>query len=96
MIYAKKPTRRRNGETYRRALRRSGIQSDAYIRPMGYKADEVIGVRLHDLRDECTSRRSLSGNYIDIDRALTVGVSSWRRIDDNIDPRAGQDHGSVH
>jgi branched-chain amino acid aminotransferase len=26
------------------------------------------------------------GNYIDIDRALKVGVSSWKRVDDNMIP----------
>src|SRR5687768_4929856 len=33
-------------------LQRSGIRTDAYMRPMMYKADEIIGVRLHNLRDE--------------------------------------------
>jgi branched-chain amino acid aminotransferase len=67
-------------------LRRSGIYTDAYIRPMAYKADEIIGVRLHNLRDELYITVQPFGNYIDIDRALNVGVSSWRRIDDNMIP----------
>jgi len=67
-------------------LRRSGIYADAYIRPMAYKADEIIGVRLHNLRDELYITVQPFGNYIDIDRALNVGVSSWRRIDDNMIP----------
>lgn len=67
-------------------LRRSAIYTDAYIRPMAYKADEVIGVRLHNLRDELYITVQPFGNYIDIDRALNVGVSSWRRIDDNMIP----------
>jgi branched-chain amino acid aminotransferase len=67
-------------------LRRSGIYTDAYIRPMAYKADEVIGVRLHNLRDELYITVQPFGNYIDIDRALNVGVSSWKRIDDNMIP----------
>ncbi|HET6261746.1 MAG TPA: branched-chain amino acid transaminase [Chloroflexia bacterium] len=70
-------------------LRQSGLYQDAYIRPMAYKADEVIGVRLHNLRDELYITVQPFGNYIDIDRALKVGVSSWKRIDDNmIPPRA--------
>jgi branched-chain amino acid aminotransferase len=70
-------------------LRQSGIYQDAYMRPMAYKADEVIGVRLHNLRDELYITVQSFGNYIDIDRALKVGVSSWKRIDDNmIPPRA--------
>jgi len=67
-------------------LRRSGLYTDAYIRPMAYKADEAIGVRLHNLRDELYVAVLPFGNYIDIDRALNVGVSSWKRIDDNMIP----------
>lgn len=67
-------------------LRRSEIHQDAYIRPMAYKADEIIGVRLHNLRDELYITVQPFGNYIDIDRALKVGVSSWKRIDDNMIP----------
>jgi branched-chain amino acid aminotransferase len=67
-------------------LRDSGIYTDAYIRPMAYKADEIIGVRLHNLRDELYVTVQPFGNYIDIDRALNVGVSSWRRVDDNMIP----------
>jgi branched-chain amino acid aminotransferase len=67
-------------------LRESGIYTDAYIRPMMYKADEIIGVRLHNLRDDLYITVQPFGNYIDIDRALNVGVSSWKRIDDNMIP----------
>ncbi len=67
-------------------LRASGIYTDAYIRPMMYKADEVIGVRLHNLRDDLYITVQPFGNYIDIDRALKVGVSSWKRVDDNMIP----------
>ena len=71
-------------------LKRSGIQTDAYIRPMGYKSDEVIGVRLHDLHDEMYITVQPFGNYIDIDRAINVGVSSWKRVDDNMIPARGK------
>jgi branched-chain amino acid aminotransferase len=67
-------------------LRGSGLYTDSYIRPMAYKADEVIGVRLHNLRDELYIAVLPFGNYIDIDRALNVGVSTWKRIDDNMMP----------
>jgi branched-chain amino acid aminotransferase len=67
-------------------LRASGLYTDSYIRPMAYKADEVIGVRLHNLRDELYVTVQPFGNYIDIDRALKVGVSSWKRVDDNMIP----------
>ena len=32
-------------------LRKEGFQQDVYIRPLVYKADEGIGVKLHDVRD---------------------------------------------
>ena len=32
-------------------LRREGYREDCYIRPLVYKSDEKIGVRLHDLHD---------------------------------------------
>src|SRR2546426_3373320 len=67
-------------------LRRSGIRQDAYVRPSVYKASEVIGVRLHDLKDDLYIAVQPFGNYIDIDRALNVGVSSWKRVDDNMIP----------
>jgi len=67
-------------------ISRSGIYQDTYIRPMVYKADETIGVRLHNLRDELYITVQPFGNYIDIDRALSLGVSSWKRIDDNMIP----------
>lgn len=70
-------------------IRRSEIRQDTYIRPMVYKSSEAIGVRLHDLAEDLVIIVTPFGNYIDIDRALNVGVSSWQRIDDNmIPPRA--------
>src|SRR5215211_5843023 len=53
---------------------------------MVYKSTETIGVRLHDLAEDLLIIVQPFGNYIDIDRALKVGVSSWRRIDDNMVP----------
>jgi branched-chain amino acid aminotransferase len=67
-------------------LRRSGLREDAYIRPIAYKSSELIGVRLHDLDTGFTVFALPFGNYVDIDRGLSVGVSSWRRVDDNAIP----------
>ena len=33
-------------------LRQDGYHRDVYIRPLAYKADETIGVKLHELIDE--------------------------------------------
>jgi branched-chain amino acid aminotransferase len=71
-------------------LRDSGLYTDSYIRPMMYKADEIIGVRLHDLRSELYITVQPFGNYIDIHRALSVSTSTWKRIDDNMIPARGK------
>jgi branched-chain amino acid aminotransferase len=67
-------------------LRRCGYREDAYIRPVAYKSSELIGVRLHDLEDSFTVFAVPFGTYIDIDRGISCGVSSWRRTDDNAIP----------
>ena len=67
-------------------LRRCAYREDAYIRPLAFKRSEIIGVRLHDLEDSFTVFAVPMGAYIDIDRGISCGVSSWRRTDDNAIP----------
>ncbi len=67
-------------------LRRSDFREDAYVRPIAFKSSELIGVRLHDLEDSFTMFTTPFGTYIDIDRGISCGVSSWRRVDDNAIP----------
>ena len=66
-------------------VRRNGQQQDVYLRPVAYKADQTIGVRLHGLRDDFIITSEPLGNYIDTN-GMSAGVSSWRRIDDNAIP----------
>lgn len=66
-------------------LRRNEFKQDVYIRPLLYLGDEVIGVRLHNLTTEFTLFATPMGDYIDT-TGIKVGVSSWRRIDDNAVP----------
>jgi branched-chain amino acid aminotransferase len=76
-------------EITKECIRRSNLRTDVYIRPSAFKSSEVIGVRLHNLDDDFYIVVQPFGNYIEIDRPLKTGVSSWRRIDDNmIPPRA--------
>lgn len=75
-------------------LSQSSLHTDAYIRPMAYKTDEAIGVRLHNLKGDFYVACLPFGNYIDVDRALNVGVSSWKRVDDNMIPARGKITGS--
>ncbi len=77
-------------EITRDLLRREGYREDCYIRPLIYKADEVIGVKLHDMRDEMTIFAVPFTRYMDHDDDAHVTFSSWRRVDDNAIPARGK------
>lgn len=66
-------------------VRRQGLHENVYLRPFAYKADEIIGVRLHDLQDHFTMFCVAMGDYVST-QGLRCGVSSWRRVDDNMIP----------
>jgi len=67
-------------------VRKEGYREDTYIRPLAYKSDEVVGVRLHNLHDEVAIFAIPFGRYIESEEGARVAVSSWRRIDDNSVP----------
>ena len=67
-------------------LRCEGYREDAYIRPLAYKASEIIGVRLHGLEDGFAMFAVPFGRYIENEEGVHVCVSSWRRVDDNATP----------
>ena len=67
-------------------LHREGYRQDAYIRPLAFKADEIIGVRLHDLTDHFAMFAVPFGRYIEKEEGAHVCISSWRRVDDNAVP----------
>lgn len=71
-------------------VRRHGFRQDVYIRPLAYKSSETIGVSMHGVSDDFTMFVSPFGNYVDIDRGLSVCVSSWVRTDDNAIPARGK------
>ncbi len=75
-------------------VRKEGWQTDIYIRPLIYKADLGIGVRLHDLKDDLTIFSLPFAHYIKNDTAAHVTISSWRRIDDNAIPARGKISGA--
>ena len=74
-------------------VRRNEFRQDIYLRPVAYKGDQIIGVRLHDLEDHFIMTAEPMGSYIDIN-GLHCGVSSWRRIDDNSVPSRAKITGS--
>jgi len=81
-------------EVTKELLRAEGHRCDVYIRPLAYKADETIGVRLHDLTDEVTIFSIPFDRYVSNDTDAHVTVSSWRRIDDNTIPARGKISGA--
>ncbi len=67
-------------------LQKEGFCEDTYVRPLAYKADTGIGVRLHDLDDQFALFATPFGKYLEKEEGAKVGVSSWRRINDNAVP----------
>jgi branched-chain amino acid aminotransferase len=75
-------------------LRREGWRQDVYVRPLAYKADAGIGVRLHGLKDAVTIFSLPFGRYIQAEEGANVTFSSWRRVDDNAIPARGKISGA--
>lgn len=75
-------------------LRTENHRQDVYIRPLVYKADEGIGVKLHNLKDEISIVSLPFGRYVSNDTNAHVTISSWRRIDDNTIPARGKISGA--
>jgi branched-chain amino acid aminotransferase len=62
-----------------------GFHEDVYIRPVGYKSSQALGVRLHGLDDDFFIFVIPWGPYLDVDKARCA-VSTWRRPEDNVIP----------
>jgi branched-chain amino acid aminotransferase len=74
-------------------VQRNEQKEDVYLRPVAYKGDEIIGVRLHNLHDHYILTSEPMGNYVEIG-GLRCNISSWRRIDDNAIPARAKIIGS--
>lgn len=75
-------------------LRQEEYRRDIYIRPLAYKADEIVGVKLHDLVDEISIAALPFDSYVANDTNAHVTFSSWRRLDDNMIPARGKVSGA--
>jgi branched-chain amino acid aminotransferase len=75
-------------------LRTENHRRDVYVRPLAYKADEIIGVKLHGLHDEITIVSVPFDRYVANDTNAHVTFSSWRRVDDNAIPARGKISGA--
>ena len=67
-------------------VEKSGYHEGVYIRPVAYKSQEAIGVRLHNLEDDFFLIVSTLPAYIDNEKGVRCCTSSWRRIDDTMIP----------
>lgn len=75
-------------------LRAENYRCDVYIRPLAYKADEGIGVRLHEIKDAFSIVALPFTRYVTNDTNAHVTISSWRRVDDNVIPARGKISGA--
>jgi branched-chain amino acid aminotransferase len=75
-------------------LRMEGYHQDVYIRPLAYKSDELIGVKLHGLHDDMSIAALPFDRYVANDTSCHVTFSSWRRVDDNMIPARGKISGA--
>ncbi len=63
-------------------VKRNGYKEDIYIRPLAYKGESVVGVRLHNVADAFTIFTVPFGNYLDSNSGIRCGTVGWRRVDD--------------
>jgi len=75
----------RLAEITRELVRRNSLHSDVYVRPLAYKCAERVGVATDD-QDAFALIALPFGEYLQSDKGLHAGVSSWRRIEDNSIP----------
>jgi branched-chain amino acid aminotransferase len=70
-------------------MRRNGIRTNAYVRPLAFKCAERIGV-LPDDRDAFAIVALPFGEYLHAENGLHAGISPWRRIEDHAIPARGK------
>lgn len=75
-------------------LRQNRYSSDVYIRPIAFKATQTIKLTLSALDDSFAVFAFPFGHYAHREGGLRVGLSAWRRIDDNAIPARAKVTGS--
>ena len=75
-------------------LRKEGHRQDIYIRPLVYKSEEGIGVKLYGVQDGLSIVSLPFDRYVSNDTNAHVTFSSWRRVDDNVIPARGKISGA--
>jgi branched-chain amino acid aminotransferase len=67
-------------------VRRNGFREDVYIRPAVYKSGTSVGVKLHGMPHDICVFAVPFGNYVDVDKGITMMTSTWRRNPDDAIP----------
>jgi branched-chain amino acid aminotransferase len=80
-------------QTIQSMVEQAGFTEDLYVRPMVYKSQEVLGVRLHDVEEDFLIYCSPFGAYLDVDAGIRCCTSSWRRVDDTAIPARAKVNG---
>lgn len=75
-------------------LRMEDYRQNVYIRPLAFKTDQVIGVKLHGLHNDVSIVSIPFERYVTNDTNAHVTFSSWRRVDDNMIPARGKISGA--
>lgn len=69
-------------------------EEDIYIRPIYYKSESFVGVKLDGLKDDFLLFSTPFGAYLDLDKGLKAKVSSWRHLEDNMIPMRAKINGA--
>jgi len=70
-------------------VRKNGFTGDVYVRPISFKSSNKVGVVLP--KEESFAMVVVAlGRYLDTQKGLHLGVSSWRRLQDNAIPGRGK------
>ena len=75
-------------------LAREGWRENVYIRPIAYKDEGIYKVQLHGLKDDIAIFSQPTGSFLPTESGISVGVSSWRRVDDTAIPARGKINGA--
>lgn len=76
-------------------MKKNKPQTDTYIRPFGYASSLNLSPNLQrDNTFEFLEYMMPLGEYIPVDKGISVMVSSWRRVDDNSIPSRAKISGS--
>jgi branched-chain amino acid aminotransferase len=71
-------------------VRRNDFRGDVYLRPAVYKSGTAVGVKLHGMPHELCMFAVPFGNYVDVEKGITMMTSTWRRNPDDSIPARGK------